>query len=174
MSAFNHGSRQRANAYSESKQTNWVRFDPFWQEARAAFKRFDARIPRHPARPSVFSLAPAQGFLHACKRTDVLRKLDSQDPRHLEDLRGIFLLSGTRKQLTTWHSRLGCYGSYWNRCIFLHAHPVELGHFNLDTLKDFYLTDVLVHEIGHHVDRERRVDHHTEEAFANWFAQEHG
>jgi len=47
--------------------------------------------------------------------------------------------------------------------------------FNEQTLKTFYLRDVLIHEIGHHVDCLRRgyLGDLTEE-FANWFAGEYG
>lgn len=151
-----------------------MRFDPFWTEVKSAFKRHEKRMASNPAQPSIFTLPPSDQFLHACTAADVRRKLELQQPEHLEGLRAVFLLSGTRKQLITWGSQLGCYGCYWNRCIFLCAHPVEIGRFNLDTLKAFYLKDVLIHEIGHHVDRDRRVDHKTQEGYACWFAQEHG
>jgi len=47
--------------------------------------------------------------------------------------------------------------------------------FNEQSLKTFYLRDVLIHEIGHHVDwlRRHRWSEVTEE-FANWFAGEYG
>ena len=47
--------------------------------------------------------------------------------------------------------------------------------FNEQSLKTFYLRDVLIHEIGHHVDCLRRgyLGDLTEE-FANWFAGEYG
>jgi hypothetical protein len=47
--------------------------------------------------------------------------------------------------------------------------------FNEQSLKMFYLRDVLIHEIGHHVDCLRRgqMGNLTEE-FAHWFADEYG
>ena len=47
--------------------------------------------------------------------------------------------------------------------------------FNEQSLKTFYLRDVLIHEVGHHVDwlRRRRWSALTEE-FADWFAGEYG
>jgi len=56
--------------------------------------------------------------------------------------------------------------------------PVRRGwelRFSAESLRRFYLSDVLVHEIGHHVDR-----HHPNrstrrmERYAEWFASAHG
>ncbi len=41
------------------------------------------------------------------------------------------------------------------------------------TLRDFYLNNVLVHEIGHVID-DRNTNAHKREQFANWFATEYG
>ena len=43
--------------------------------------------------------------------------------------------------------------------------------FSPASLRDFYLYDVLLHEIGHHVDRRRQQDD-AAERFAHWFADE--
>lgn len=42
-----------------------------------------------------------------------------------------------------------------------------------ETLRDFYLNNVLIHEIGHVVDT-RNTNPHKREQFANWFATEFG
>lgn len=42
-----------------------------------------------------------------------------------------------------------------------------------DTLRDFYLNNVLIHEIGHVIDN-RNSRNNDRERFANWFAIEHG
>ena len=41
------------------------------------------------------------------------------------------------------------------------------------TLRDFYLNNVLIHEIGH-VNDERNKHSEDRERFANWFAIEYG
>jgi hypothetical protein len=47
--------------------------------------------------------------------------------------------------------------------------------FDRSALKTFYLRDVLIHEIGHHVDRfNRRRGAKKAERFAHWFVREHG
>jgi len=51
-----------------------------------------------------------------------------------------------------------------------------LVRFNNESLRDFYLRDVLIHEVGHHVDRFSLAKKSTKDAerFANWFATEYG
>jgi hypothetical protein len=46
--------------------------------------------------------------------------------------------------------------------------------FSESSIRQFYLFDVLLHEIGHHVDRRsRRRDTASSERYAEWFAQEY-
>ncbi|SRR6266446_3701029 len=172
MSVLSHSSGPRSNAYSESKLTNWTEFDPFFAEARTALKRFDARIPKEPAFPHVVILRPQlSDFIYACSRADVTARLGKMPPASVQGLRAVFLLAGTRKQERSWQSRLGCYGIYWSPCVFLCAHPFYLGSFNRDSLRDFYLDEVLVHEIAHHVDRQRMGSKQAKEAFAHAYVQ---
>jgi len=48
-----------------------------------------------------------------------------------------------------------------------------VAHLDMGTLRAFYLGDVLMHELGHHVDL-HNVRPQSREKFANWFAQHHG
>jgi len=175
MRAVSHNSGSRSNAYSESKFTNWTIYDPFFAEGKAVAKRYESRIPKNPRFPHVVSVAPlAPDFIHPCTRADVIRRLQSLPAGHLSELRAVFLLGGTRNQQRSWRSSLGAYGFYWRRAIFLCAHPFELGHFNLDSLREFFLDDVLIHEIAHHIDRKRDTNKATKEGFAYAFAQRKG
>jgi hypothetical protein len=164
----------RSNAYSESKFTNWTVYDPFFAEARAALKRFDGRISRVPAFPHVIAIKPqTSDFIHACTRSEARTRLERMSPASRENLRAVFLLSGTRKQQKSWGSKLGCYGIYWNSCVFLFAHPFKLPRrYTLDDLRRFYLDDVLVHEVAHHLDRERITDRKAKENFAHAYVQQ--
>lgn len=173
MSAHHQSSGPRSNAYSESKFTNWTRFDPFFAEARAALKQFDDRIPAEPKFPHVIVIRPLQpDFLHICNRTQVKRRLARMPAEHLEELRAVFLLGGTRKQQRCWASSLYCYGLYWRSCVFICAHLFDDARNRcIDDLRKFYLEDVLVHEVAHHVDRFRSADRHTKEGFAHAFVQ---
>jgi len=129
--------------------TNWTVYDPFFAEARAALKRFDGRISRVPAFPHIIMLRPqVPDFIHACRRAEVKVYLERMPPASRKGLRAVFLLAGTRKQEKSWSSSLGCYGMYWNSCVFLCAHPFHLrSGYTLDHLRQFYLDDVLVHEV---------------------------
>lgn len=46
--------------------------------------------------------------------------------------------------------------------------------FDIDSLSRFYLRDVLIHEIGHHVRGPERAATQQSESFARWFASEYG
>ena len=174
MSAQFPSSGPRSNAYSESKFTNWTVYDPFFAEARAALKRFDGKISRVPAFPHVIVIKPqTSDFIHACARAEVRTRLERIPHDARKDLRAVFLLSGTRKQEKSWWSKLGCYGMYWNSCVFLFAHPFHLPRgYTLDDLRRFYLDDVLVQEVAHHLDRERITDRKAKENFAHAYVQE--
>src|ERR1043165_8471399 len=98
MSAQFQSSGPRSNAYSESKFSNWTVYDPFFAEARAALKRFEARIPDEPAFPRVVGLRPQLAdFRHACSRAEVVARLERMPPGSIAGLRAVFLLAGTRK-----------------------------------------------------------------------------
>lgn len=164
----------RSNAYSESKFTNWTKYDPFFAEARAALKQFDGRISRVPLFPHVIVIKPqVPDFIHPCKRAEIRRRLELMPQSSRKDLRAVFLLGGTRKQEKSWWSKLGCYGMYWKSCVFLFAHPFQLPNgYTLDNLRNFYLDDVLNHEVAHHIDRERISDCKAKENFAHAYVQE--
>ena len=172
MRPLSHSSGPRSNSYSESKFTNWTVYDPFFTEARTALKRFGGRIPEVPTFPHVIVLRPQlSDFIHACSREQVVWRLEKMPAASLQGLRAVFLLAGTRKQERLWQNRFGCYGLYLRPWVFLCAHPFFLGYSDRDALRDFYLDDVLVHEIAHHVDRERMANKKTKEAFAHAYVQ---
>ncbi len=174
MSAHNQGSQSRSNLYSEDRFSNWSSYDPAWAETLAVYKKFDRRIARRPDFPKIIALPTTDGFLRSCSPLQVEAKLHRIRPEFIEGLRAVFILGGTQKQLKSWNSRITTYGHYWRSCVFLHAFPFGAGNVNLTTLHSFYLRDVLVHEIGHHVDERRFTTKKERERFAEAFAREHG
>lgn len=46
--------------------------------------------------------------------------------------------------------------------------------FEKEAIRRFYIRDVLMHEIGHHIDRYWKKPHRKKEGFAEWFATEYG
>jgi hypothetical protein len=171
MSAHNGSSGPRANAYSEDKFTNWAEYKPWWLEIQAVYKRFDGRIAKHPAFPKIIELPAILGFIRPCTGKQVEAQLRSCRPEFLDDLRAVFILSGTVKQLKSWRGDKPFVGHYWQRCIFLHAYP--FGRASLNWLERFYLRDVLMHELGHHVDSFNEA-RSKRERFADEFARKHG
>ncbi|MES2570216.1 MAG: hypothetical protein V4710_09210 [Verrucomicrobiota bacterium] len=163
MNAMSHNSGPRANAYSKNKFTNRRYYDPFALEVASAFKRFDHKIPENPQNPWIITLPPHPQFLQPCGHGEIDQKIQHIPKSYIEGLRAIFVLSGTNRQLRCWKGNLCCYGWYWRECIFLHAHPK-------DSIREYFLNHVLLHEIGHHVDRFRVTDNKTSEGYADWFA----
>jgi hypothetical protein len=138
---------------------------------QAVFKKFDGKIAKHPRFPKVIQMAPYEGFIRPCWAKDVETQLSRCPSEFLEDLRAVFILSGTRKQLQSWGRVKTVYGTYWQRCVFLHAYP--FGQADLNDLHRYYLRNVLMHEIGHHMDT-LNVSEKDRERFAEQFAEVHG
>lgn len=171
MSSHNNGSGPRSNRYSENRFTNWSEYEPWWLEIQSVFKRFDGRIAKRPAFPKTIELKALEGFIRPCSAKEVEAQLSRCPPEFLKGLRAVFILSGTTKQLRSWGRLTSFYGHYWRKCVFLHAYP--FGWADLDSLRRFYLRNVLMHEIGHHVDS-RNVTLKDRERFAENFALKHG
>jgi hypothetical protein len=140
-------------------------------EIQAIFKRFDGRIAKNPKFPKIIDFEPLEGFIRPCRAKEVEAKLRTCPAEFLKELRAVFILPGTRKQLKSYHPSMSFYGHYWRCCIFLHAFP--FGRASLTWLRQFYIRDVLMHELGHHVDI---INDSTEkrERFAEQFAKFHG
>jgi hypothetical protein len=171
MSAHNNGSGPRSNAYSRNKFTNWSEYEPWWLEIQAVYKRFNGKIAKRPAFPKIIELTALEGFIRPCSAGNVEGQLLRCPAEFLKGLRAVFILSGTIKQLKSWGNSTTYFGHYWRDCIFLHAYP--FGRARLEPLREFYLQDVLMHEIGHHVDS-HNVTREKRERFANQFAKKHG
>lgn len=171
MSAHSNGSGPRSNRYSENRFTNWSAYRPWWLEVQAVFKRFDGKIAKQPAFPKIIDLPPLDGFIHPCAAQEVEAQLANCPKQFLKNLRAVFILSGTTKQLQSWGNMTSFLGHYYNRCVFLHAYP--FGRSDLHSLRRFFLRDVLMHEIGHHVDTWNE-SYEDREKFAEDFAQKYG
>lgn len=172
MSAYNQGSGPRSNRYSEDRFTNWSEYEPWFLEAQSVFKRFDGRIAKHPTFPKIIEIAPSEGFVHPCTAREVESKLMICPVEFFKDLRAVFILSGTKKQMKAWGRSAPFHGYYWNRCVFLHAWPFS-SITDVDWLHRYYIKNVLMHEIGHHLDV-RNITKKEREKFAEQFALLHG
>jgi hypothetical protein len=166
-----NGSGPRSNIYSENRFSNWSEYEPWGLEVQAVFKRFDGKIARRPAFPKIIELPTMAGFIPPCSAGEVKAQLASCPVEFVKGLRAIFILSGTTKQLKSWGRATTFYGHYWSSCVFLHAYP--FGRSELISLRRFYLRDVLMHEIGHHLDT-RNQTRKDKERFADQFAARHG
>ena len=144
-----------------------------------------------------------EAFVRPVEARDVSQVLDHVPTKFLKGLAGIWLLGGTTKQAKSHLLRYGCYrddgwiylhafkkswlSQRWGRKPkpstveeYLRAGAQwvreESGwclQFNPVSLKRFYLYDVLLHELGHHVDhRISSRNKRAAEAYAEWFARE--
>lgn len=138
------------------------------------FKKFDGRIAKRPDFPKIIALPTMEGFLRSCSTDQVESKLRQIRPEFIEGLRAVFILGGTQKQLKSWGSGVTTYGHYWRSCIFLHAYPSDGRRFNPTQLRVYFIRNVLVHEIGHHVDQRHDTTRKERERFAEAFAKEYG
>lgn len=172
MSAHHGSSGPRSNSYSQNRFTNWSEYEPWWLEVQAVYRRFNGKIAKNPSFPKVIELEPLEGFIRPCFAAQIEAKLRSCQPEFIKELRAIFVLAGTRKQLKSSNGSTFFYGHYWRCCVFLHAYPFT-GRTNLNWLRTFYLDDVLMHEIGHHVDVSN-TSVKDRERFANRFTKTYG
>jgi hypothetical protein len=171
VSAHTNSAGPRSNSYSENRFTNWSEYEPWWLEVQAVFKRFDGKIAKRPAFPKIIELPALAGFIRPCSAGEVEARLRRCPVEFLKGLRAVFILSDTVKQLKSWRRATTFYGHYWRNCVFLHAYP--FGRAELTSLRRFYLRDVLMHEIGHHLDT-RNLALKDRERFAEQFARTHG
>jgi hypothetical protein len=202
--------------YSQSKYTNWSRFDPYQGEKTS--------IPRNLTPTATFRINDSEScniydrpvheaFMRPFGVSDIVDVLEVIPLQFLAGLRSIYLMGGTWKQDKIAMGDLYHYGEYGRCNIYLFAFPRRRLHcrrkrlpkpdirheferagatlrqdgdgwicdFDEASLKTFYLYDVLIHEIGHHVDRDNcwrpsgRVKSYSQaERFAEWFVREHG
>lgn len=143
-------------------------------EGRSALRRLGI-VPERPSPfPRVCEVPLAEGFCQACSREEVELRLTQLPQAHLVGLRAVVLLGGTRRQEVCWRGNLSCYGFYSEGVVFLCAIPRAMGTWTFEEKRDFYLHDVLPHEVGHHVDSGRNMGRADKEAFAHSYADRHG
>jgi len=143
---------------------------------------------------------PGAGYRHVVTPDEIRARLRQLPPAFLRDLQVIQLSTMTRKKesapcygmqwgqavylypleesLTEWYAlpptpahaqEARRYGARWK--------PAAGGgwelHWTASSARDYYLNNILIHEIGHLVD-DRNTTPKASERFAEWFALEHG
>jgi hypothetical protein len=171
------------------------------QRPVAAFRqRWHAPRATHaPGRVKFVVEQPGAGYVHAVTRDEVSARL-AELPRHLTRGLQVVQLSGiTRKRQLfpcygmQWGSAVYLYPIEESLTESYHRPPtqeqlVEARMFggrwtqegslwtltwSADTVRDFYLNNVLIHEIGH-LNDQRNTNTRDRERYANWFAIEYG
>lgn len=197
---------QRTGDYAESKNSNRVKFDPFYSEMKQAyFDKYWEEFYCNEGEWIIKTQPLNHAFIMPINEHDIKEQFKKVPQEFLEGLEGVILLGGSKKQLKTAWSDLSCFGAYvWN-VIFITPFPKAqlqqrakrlpaphiqreylragaryehrdgwwIRTFTLEALKTFYLRDVLMHELGHHVDKHNRK-YSDREKFAEWFTMEYG
>ncbi len=170
------------------------------QQARSVFDAPERwHEPADRTRPRVVVSPPGPNFVHAVTPAEVRARL-AELPRQFQGCVDVVQLSPmTRKRQLfpcyglQWGTAVYLYpiesslvesfaapprpqqrieaemfGGVWSHC-----RGVWNLTWTLDSLRDFYLNNILIHEVGHALDQRntRSVDR---ERFANWFAVEYG
>ena len=148
----------------------------------------------------VVSQDPGRGYRHVVTEAEVRERLSALPAAFLTLLEAVQLSRMTRKKQTfpcygmQWGSAIYLYPleeglvEYFNRP----PRPSEYNEtrtfggrwvneagsqwkliWTPSTIRDFYLNNVLIHELGHLLD-ERNTSYRDRERFAEWFAIEHG
>ncbi len=149
----------------------------------------------------IFESPLQAGFVRPFSAADVRETLSEVPAEHLEDLAAVFLLGGTAKQRRSRQFQYGLYRNSrvylhplseglvvqrWDQppkpsivreytrfgAAFTQEHGEWALRFTPASLHLFYLYDVLLHEIGHHVERRVRPrPSAASERYATWFTQ---
>ncbi len=147
-----------------------------------------------------FVVQPAgEGYVHAVTPDEVRARLSEFPSEMLQNLEVVQFSRITRKKLTfpcygmQWGNALYLYPiedsliEYYPRpprpalrteAEMFGGHWVQQGSawkliWTPETIKDFYLNNILIHELGHLLDQ-RNTSYIDRERFAEWFAIEHG
>ena len=168
--------------YSESKFTNQTQFQPFYSATEKIYSKYKQRI-KNRSYPFIRIEPTNDEFSFPVTVSDIRESLKLVPGTFLDGIKAILVPPGTKNQIKVANS-LYIYGEYWQQCIFLHPYPkamltiqntkklkpheldeyqragaefIEKGiRFTDKSLQRFYLLDVLIHEIGHHIDIQRR------------------
>ena len=202
--SFTPNSIARAGAYTISKHTNMRRYNPWNLETDLVFSKISERIEKNQG-IFYHQVKTHPDFVAPIKIHEAQRIVGSMPAEFVRDIDAVVLLGGTSKQCRSEYLRFGVYYSSMifihafpkKRMTTFYKHglrPNVLDEyrragarieeckpgtriiFDRQALRDFFLRDVLVHEIGHHIDRHNfscKTDRKIE-GFAEWFATEYG
>lgn len=195
----------RSGLWSGSKCTNLTPFHPWHSLIDAKMKHWGRFVEQEANLPFISVEQSAPGFVIPCNETDIREFLSKVPSEFLKGLKAIIVMGGSRKidkvnkkycygtycnnwiflaalpqkwMVSMWDK--GIAPNYLNRYKHAGARIEEIKGgmqvvFDESSLKRFYLQDVLMHEIGHHIDIDlESSSFRKRENFAKWFATEYG
>lgn len=195
----------RSGFWCENKCTNLTPYSPYFSQADKLVNAYWGQLETA-TEPFLYESEPATGFIQPLTLADIKKLLAYLPEVFFTGLRGIFLCPGSKKQGKFSSIIYGSYSDFYrvimifpfpeSMCLFYRTQPKpSVCHeyerhgaiwkkegrlwkleFSLEALRSFYIRDVLIHELGHHVDnlvlRIKNLNHC--ERFAEWFALEFG
>ncbi|OEH92354.1 hypothetical protein [Bacillus solimangrovi] len=197
----------RNGSWSQTKYTNLTQYSPYSSEIRKIVKE-NHKLPSINDKLLIKTYKAKNGLIHPINEDDIRKVLHKIPSEFLMNLRAIYLCSGSEKQKNYSNVRFGTYHDYYktiflhpfpeSKCIQYDKKPkpsISLEYerhgaiwykegkgwnlqFDIHSLRSLYLKDVLIHEIGHHVENiSHDIKHKSyaqREKFADWFALEYG
>jgi hypothetical protein len=155
--------------------------------------------PRGDGRLRFVSEQPGKGFMHVVTATDIKQRLADLEARFVRGLEVVQFSGMTRKRHSfpcygmQWGAAVYLYPieesleetyyrppspQQWIEArmfggVWISNGPNWRLRWTLESVRDFYLNNVLIHEVGHLNDARNR-NSRDRERFANWFAIEYG
>lgn len=193
----------RQGLWSRSKCTNLTPFNPWFSIIEKKKHALERLIEKVADKPYIEVEPAAKGFIIPCTETEIRESINRIPPEFLKDLTAIIVIGGSSKiEKVVRKYCYGTYYNNWiflaaypetymifrwnkgiqpDRLIAYKQAGVKVEEikggmqviFDLESLKRFYLQDILIHEIAHHIDK-TNTTFRERENFAKWFATEYG
>lgn len=196
----------RSGPWSANKYTNLTPYSPYHSQVDSILKTNWGHLEKGEG-IFYAAYKAGRGWEHPLSLEAVKDFMGKIPQEFTRELKAVFLCPGSRKQLNFRDTCFGCYDNYYNsiflfpffsdrslyyktkpkpsECLEFERHGAIWNNqgdywvleFSPEALKSFYLRDVLVHEIGHHVDNIFLAGTRNDaekERFAEWFALEFG
>lgn len=197
----------RSGWWSQNKSSNWMAYHPAYSEMDRLLRRYERRLSRRESPllidqpPAPGWIHP----LSAADVSAVLNRIPACFLHGLKGV--LWCRGSHKQLRSISQVPFGCYDFHWNVIALFpfpkersieYARKPKPSHrleyerhgakwfkedsgwrltFTPEALRSFYLRDVLIHEVGHHVDHLTRRGHRSyqaHEGFAEWFATEFG
>lgn len=195
----------RSGFWSENKCTNLTPYSPYFSQAYKLMDTYWEQL-ENATEPFLYEAEPTLGFIQPLSLMEITKVFSYIPEVFVTNLKGIFLCPGSQKQRKSNVVIYGSYNDSYRTifiypfhesmailyktkpkpsiCQEYERHGVTWTkenrgwqlNFSIEALRSFYIRDVFIHELGHHVDNISLgiKNLNASERFAEWFAYEFG